>query len=269
MSPSSSFRSACPVSRSCCLSFLHPGLSAVVCPLQYRVLFYLFIFRTFFRFCPLNPLLRTMRQQQQQQPEMIHSPAYYEDGGQHHLMTGFLPDSSSSSSCSPSASTTTPVPTRSTTPPLSPPAAARLPEVSSGHRHSHSHQSRYQPRHHHHNHRPLSGASMGSGPEPPPPVSLAENDSIITRGSNGTSRTSRKKRVRGSLSEHSSYMSGEQQRHHRPQSASRTPKQTLYEEAPVPVDNQDALVMLVSSCDRRQVKPKTKEDNQANAEGFQ
>lgn len=190
--------------------------------------------------------------QQQQQPEMVHSSTYYRDGAQHRLMTGFLPESSSSSS--PSAPTTTPVPTRSTTPPLSPPAAARLPDAASGHRYSHSNQHQYQHRHHPYNHRSLSGESMGSGPEPPPPVPLVESDSIVTRGSNGTSRTTRKERARESLSGHSSYMSGEQRRHHRPPSASRTPKQTLYEEAPAPDANQDALVMLVSSCERKYVK---------------
>lgn len=209
------------------------------------------LFRTFFRLYPRDPLLRTMRQQQLL-PEMVHSSTYYRDGAQHRLMTGFLPESSSSSS--PSAPATTPVPTRSTTPPpLSPPAAARLPEAASGHRYSHSNPYQFQHRRHPYNHRSLPGESMGSGPEPPPPVSLVESDSIVTRGSNGTSRTTRKERARESLSGHSSYMSGEQRRHHRAPSASRTPKQPLYEEAPVPDANQDALRMLVSSCDRKYV----------------
>lgn len=241
-----------PVTRYRCLSLLR-GLLTLPALLYSSTeeCYSLSLFRTFFRLYPRDPLLRTMRQQLLL-PEMVHSSTYYRDGAQHRLMTGFLPESSSSSS--PSAPATTPVPTRSTTPPLSPPTAARLPEAASGHRYSHSNPYQFQHRHHPYNHRSLPGESMGSGPEPPPPVSLVESDSIVTRGSNGTSRTTRKERVRESLSGHSSYMSGEQRRHHGAPSASRTPKQPLHEEAPVPDANQDALVMLVSSCDRKYVK---------------
>jgi len=76
---------------------------------------------------------------------------------------------------------------------------------------------------------------MGSQLEPPAPASShPESGSVVTRESNGSKR---KERARGSLSERSSYMSGE-----RP---SRTPKRPVYDDAPVPDDNQDALVMLV------------------------
>lgn len=77
---------------------------------------------------------------------------------------------------------------------------------------------------------------MGSQLEPPAPVSShPESGSVVTRESNSSKR---KERARGSLSERSSYMSGE-----RP---SRTPKRPVYDDVPVPDDNQDALVMLVS-----------------------
>lgn len=71
-----------------------------------------------------------------------------------------------------------------------------------------------------------------------------EDGSIATHGSNSTAR---KERPRGSLSElSSSYLPGAGEQRH-PQSASRaTPKHLLQEDAPVPDDNPDALVMLVS-----------------------
>lgn len=146
--------------------------------------------------------------------------------------------------------------TSSTAPPAaapSSPAAARLPsrpdpsrsrhprqspsEFSAGrenhyrhsHRQSHSHQH-----HRHHYRHPVYGEAMGSDPEPPASASHREDGSIVTRGSSGTGR---KERTRGSLSEHSSHMSGERRR---------MPKRAVQEDVPVPNDNQDALLMLVS-----------------------
>lgn len=154
------------------------------------------------------------------QPEMAHTPAYHHDNGQ--LMTTFLQDPRTPEI------TTTPAPA-----PHSPPApvaaAHRLSGVSS------VHEGPYQSYRHHYPHHSLSG-SMGSQLEPPAPASShLENGSVVTRESNSSKR---KERARGSLSERSSYMSGE-----RP---SRTPKRPVYDDAPVSDDNQDALVMLVS-----------------------
>ena len=168
------------------------------------------------------------------QPEMSHSPAYYQDGG--HLMTAVPHDFTSSA------------------PPPSPPAA-RLPsrpdpsrsrhsrqspsEYSAGreNHNRHSHRQGHSHNHHRHHYRhPVYGEAMGSDPEQPASASHREDGSIATRGSNSTGR---KERTRGSLSEHSSYMSGERRR---------TPKRAVQEDVPVPKDNQDALLMLVSFC---------------------
>ncbi|EYE97637.1 uncharacterized protein EURHEDRAFT_301251 [Aspergillus ruber CBS 135680] len=152
------------------------------------------------------------------QPEMAHTPAYYHDNGQ--LMTTFLHDPRTPEI------TTTPAPAPH--PPPAPVAAAhRLSGVSS------VQEGPYHTYRHHYPHHSLSG-SMGSQLEPPAPASShLENGSVVTRESNSSRR---KERARGSLSERSSYMSGE-----RP---SRTPKRPVYDDAPVPDDNQDALVML-------------------------
>ena len=145
----------------------------------------------------------------------------------------------------------------SSAPPPSPPAArlssrpdpsrsrhSRQPpsEFSAGrenyNRHSHRQHHSHHHHHHHRNHyrHPVYGEAMGSDPEQPASASHREDGSIATRGSNSTGR---KERTRGSLSEHSSYMSGERRR---------TPKRAVQEDVPVPNDNQDALLMLVSFC---------------------
>ena len=178
-----------------------------------------------------------------QQPEMSHSPAYYQDGG--HLMTAFPHDFTTSTTATPATS--------APPPPSSPPPAARLPsrpdpsrsrhsrqspsEFSAGRENHHRHSHRQSRSHHHHRHHyrhPVYGEAMGSDPEQPASASHREDGSIATRGSNSTGR---KERTRGSLSEHSSYMSGERRR---------TPKRAVQEDVPVPNDNQDALLMLVS-----------------------
>lgn len=167
-------------------------------------------------------------------PEMSHSPTYYQDGDAGaHFMT---PLSQASSPVAPSPAHLS----------HSDPSRFRHPEDTPGsdpdhHRHySHRHSPRYS-RHHH-------PESLGSDPRPSPASFMSapqlEDGSIATHGSNSTAR---KERPRGSLSElSSSYLpsAGEQRR---PQSASRTtPKRSFQEDAPVPDDNPDALVMLVS-----------------------
>ncbi|KAI9934876.1 hypothetical protein ASPWEDRAFT_175601 [Aspergillus wentii DTO 134E9] len=176
------------------------------------------------------------------QPEMSHSPAYYQQSGQ--LVTAYPRDLSTS--------------------------AAHLPPDSSLNRHQHHH-------HDDSSHRPLPGLSSvrdsdtrpNSGAVPSrhsrhPPQTPAEsyrpeseqsvavpvtsvissphfeNGSILTWGSNSSGAARKEERIRGSLTDHSSYMSGD----NHPHSVSRVQKRTIQDDDLLEDDNQDALLML-------------------------
>lgn len=192
------------------------------------------------------------------QPEMTHSPAYYQDHA--HLMTTSLHDPS-------------------TTPAV--PSAAHHPDFSSDSTRSKQGAAVYSPSElnpaegassnvfpsdswdvsdrpqvpqepyrlpHHYQQQQVPGESIYPDPESSAaaPVSVPSsrrgNGSASTPASysNGVSR--KEERVRGSWTDHSSSMSGDNHHH----SAPRVHKRPIHDEEPLAYDSQDALLMLVS-----------------------
>ncbi|KAA8650709.1 uncharacterized protein ATNIH1004_003397 [Aspergillus tanneri] len=167
------------------------------------------------------------------EPEMTHSPTYYQDHGQ--LMTTYHHDST------PAAPHAAHIPPFSSTDPRPKQGVSGYPpselnpvedaissdswDTSYGQhpQELHSLPHRYQQQ------APVE--SIYSDPDP----------SAVAPVTNGTTR--KEERVRGSWTDHSSYMSGENNHH----SATRAHKRPIHQEEPSTDDSQDALLMLL--CD--------------------
>ncbi|THC87014.1 hypothetical protein EYZ11_013540 [Aspergillus tanneri] len=164
------------------------------------------------------------------EPEMTHSPTYYQDHGQ--LMTTYHHDST------PAAPHAAHIPPFSSTDPRPKQGVSGYPpselnpvedaissdswDTSYGQhpQELHSLPHRYQQQ------APVE--SIYSDPDP----------SAVAPVTNGTTR--KEERVRGSWTDHSSYMSGENNHH----SATRAHKRPIHQEEPSTDDSQDALLML-------------------------
>ncbi|KAF7588689.1 hypothetical protein BBP40_005322 [Aspergillus hancockii] len=194
------------------------------------------------------------------QPEMSHSPAYFQDPD--HRVTTYLHD----------APTDPPAPTAahiSSGPPLlpshiqDPRHESRRLELNSADNtipngypsdswdSSYARHPRQPSQHsqqlHHHSPRQAQVESIYSNSEPPVAAPMTfvsspylDNGSMLTQTSYSSGAVRKEERVRGSWTDHSSYMSGDN--HHL--GASRIQKRAIHNEEPLADDNQDALLML-------------------------
>ncbi|KAK1139650.1 hypothetical protein N8T08_000587 [Aspergillus melleus] len=192
------------------------------------------------------------------QPEMTHSPAYYQEHG--HLMTTSLHDPSTTPAVPPAAHH--PSVSSPSDPPRSKQGAAVYPpsELNSvedtspnafpsdswdaSYLHQYPQEPHQLPRHYQQQQAP--GESIYPDPEPPVvapvsvPPSRRENGSASTPASYSNGASRKEDRTRGSWTDHSSSMSGDNHHH----SAPRIHKRPIHEEEPLADDSQDALLML-------------------------
>ncbi|PWY71619.1 hypothetical protein BO70DRAFT_119279 [Aspergillus heteromorphus CBS 117.55] len=186
-------------------------------------------------------------------PEMSHSAAYHQD--ESHLVTAYFPDSS------PAAPPAAHLPPQSQSlssshpihhgagaaSPSEPDGVEDLPSASSSDPHL------QQPHRHSRQRHSLSNQPQASVertyPESDPVSALPEtlvsspyleNGSILTRASITSEAVRKEGRVRGSWTDHSSYMSGD----NHPNGASRAHKRAIQDEVPSEEEELDALVML-------------------------
>jgi hypothetical protein len=195
---------------------------------------------------------------------MSHSPAYYQDPD--HRVTTYLHDSDVAPPA-PAAAHLSPVPQLLPGHPYEHRRESRLSEVNptenpirngypsdswdssySRHPRQPSQHSQHSPQLHHHSHRRIPGESIFSNSEPPvvAPMTFVsspylDNGSMLTQTSYSSGAVRKEERVRGSWTDHSSYMSGDN--HHL--GATRIQKRAIHNEEPLADGNQDALLMLV------------------------
>ncbi|KAF9893768.1 hypothetical protein FE257_009938 [Aspergillus nanangensis] len=170
------------------------------------------------------------------QPEMSHSPAYYQDNGQ--LVTAHLPDTPpaapSAAHVSPHSSVSSKHRSHRSNPPQGavgsrPSSKDRTPtdKIHSSSDQWHSYTSHSHPPYPHNTKALGESIYPDSGPPAVAPVT------------NGGVR--KEERVRGSWTDHSSYMSGD---NHHAHGATRVPKRPIPDDEPFADDSQDALVLL-------------------------
>lgn len=193
---------------------------------------------------------------------MTHSPAYYHDHG--HFMTTSLHDPSTTPAVPPAAHRPSDYPSDPTRSKqgaaVYPPSELNSVEDATTNSarsnawdvsYSHQHPQELQHLQHHHRHPqqpqvPRESIYLDSELPAVAPVSVPssrrENGSASTPASYSNGASRKEERVRGSWTDHSSSMSGDNHHH----SAPRVHKRPIHDEEPLADDSQDALLMLVS-----------------------